>query len=131
MSTPEGQVKDRVKELLAEFKIIPAKSVGKKHMPKFFGWYFMPVKNMLGVAGVPDVIGHYRGHFFSIETKAPGKKPTGLQALQIELIRNSGGKVFVVDGEISLRKVQTWLLGILNNEDEIDPLVAAIPGFFA
>ena len=108
MSTPEGKVKDEVKKLLTKYKIYPAKDAG--NFPKDAeGWYWMPVKNSMGISGIPDVVGHYLGYFFSVETKAPKKKPTGFQALQIAAIAASGGAVFIVDGPESLKEFEVWL----------------------
>lgn len=106
MSTKEGLVKKAVKKLLAEFNIQEAKDAGKRG--DYEGWYFMPGGNGRGVSGIPDFVGHYKGLFFSIETKAPGEEPEGFQALQIKAIKESGGKVFVVDDEQSLLIVQSW-----------------------
>jgi hypothetical protein len=52
-------------------------------------------------------MGHHRGRFFGVEAKAPGKKPTGFQALQIAAIRAAGGMVFVIDGDLS--ELEAWL----------------------
>lgn len=108
-NTPEGRVKEAVKMLLAEFDIHPAAKAGA-FPPDADGWYYMPVQgSSFGVSGVPDFIGHYLGNFFSVETKTPGKKPTGFQKLQIEAIRKSSGVCFVVDGEDRLEKLREWL----------------------
>lgn len=105
--TPEGAVKKSVRALLAEFNIQEARGAGKKG--EYEGWYFMPGGNGRGVSGIPDFMGHYKGLFFSIETKAPGEEPEGFQALQIKSIRESGGMVFVVDGPYELALVRSWL----------------------
>ena len=106
--TPESKIKALVKALLAKYDIRPAKDAGT--FSEAAGWYFFPSQNGLGVKGIPDILGHYHGRFWAIETKAPGKEPTGFQALQIAAIRCSGGAVFVVDGEESLKKFEKWLL---------------------
>lgn len=48
-------------------------------------------------AGLPDLIGCYRGRFFAIEVKAPGKEGTltKRQAAELERIRRRGGIAFV------------------------------------
>jgi len=56
-----------------------------------------------------DVVGCYKGWFFAIEAKAKGKKPTPRQLLCIALMQESGGKVFVIDGEPGLQELRTWL----------------------
>lgn len=80
--TPEGKVKDAIKAFL-------------KSLPGC--WFFMPVSNGMGAHGVPDFIGVYRGRFFAIEAKAPGKEKntTPLQDRVIGLIRAAGGHVVV------------------------------------
>ena len=106
--TPESKVKKLVRLLLYEFSIQEAKDAGVRP-DSWDGWYFMPGQNGYGVKGIPDFIGHYKGFFFSIETKAPGKEPQGFQELQMKAIRESGGAVFMVDGEHSLLHVRLWL----------------------
>jgi len=105
--TPEGKIKALVKALLAKYDIRPAKDAGT--FSEAAGWYFMPGGTGYGTKGIPDILGHYRCRFWAIETKAPGKEPTGFQALQIAAIRCSGGAVFVVDGEESLEKFEEWV----------------------
>lgn len=73
------------------------------------GWFYMPAQNGLGTKGIPDFVGHYKGVFFSIETKAPGRVPTGLQAHIGKTINESGGVWFVVDGAESLKTVESWM----------------------
>lgn len=107
MATPEGRIKDLTKKLLDKYDIQPAAKAGA--FKSAAGWYFMPVQSQYAVKGVPDIIGHFCGAFFGVEVKAPGKTPTGFQALQIDAISCSGGAVFVVDGEESLRAFEEWL----------------------
>lgn len=97
--TPEGKIKDMTKKLLK----------------KYGAWYFMPVSNGLGAHGIPDIICCHMGKFIAIETKAPGKKPTALQALCHEAIRKAWGEVFVVDGEESLKEVEHALFPLQKN----------------
>jgi len=105
--TPEGKIKHLVKALLAKYDIRPAKDAGT--FSSAAGWYFMPGSSGYGTRGVGDFLGHYHGRFWAVETKAPGKEPTGFQALQIAAIRCSGGAVFVVDSAESLKKFGEWL----------------------
>lgn len=89
-NTPEGKVKDKVKGIL-----------------KGYGaYYHMPVQNGMG-APTLDFIGCYYGHFFSIETKAPGKSPTPRQELTIKDMTHAGAAVFVIDGDI--KGLDAWL----------------------
>jgi hypothetical protein len=81
MSTPEGKVKAKVKDVL------------KKH-----GAYsFMPVQTGYGDKTL-DFLCCVNGHFIGIETKAPGKRPGPLQDFAIRRIRAAGGHTFVIDG---------------------------------
>ena len=83
MTTPEGIVKAKVKKILAEFG------------DKIDG--FWPVPSGYGESHL-DYVGCCNGFFISIETKAPGKKPTGRQLLRIQNVRKSGGMAWVIDG---------------------------------
>ena len=106
--TPENKVKAQIKDLLAAYDIQPAAKAGT--FARAAGWYYSAVQGPMSVRGIPDFIGHYRGKFFAVEAKAPGKKPTGFQALQIHSINVSGGVVFVVSDDESLGVLQGWLL---------------------
>lgn len=90
-TTPEGKLKRQVKAFLKEIE----------------AYYYMPVQNGMGVVGVPDIVGCYKGTFFGIETKAPVKNPrppekrwakaTANQQAHILAIREAGGVADVVD----------------------------------
>jgi hypothetical protein len=99
--TPEGKVKEMIK---ARLESVGCLSSGQavKVTHEHSGWFYMPVSNGMGVHGIPDFIGHYRGQFFAVEAKAPGGKPTPLQVIQLHAIDRTGGIWGVVDGEISL-----------------------------
>lgn len=89
--TPEGKVKEKVKQLLKSRGI----------------WYFMPQNIGMGVSGVPDFIcclPQFNGKLLGIETKAPGKLKnlTALQQRQIDLIRAARGWAIVIDDVASL-----------------------------
>ena len=110
--TPEGKVKGQIKKILDAYHIMPAKDAGNPEAEeKAEGWYYMPSATQFGVKGIADFIGHYRGHFWAIEAKAPGKKPTGFQSLQINAVDRSGGAVFVIDGVESLYVFERWVWG--------------------
>lgn len=99
MVTPEGKVKRACTDMLKAYTKV---------------WYFMPVSMGMGKHGVPDIICCVDGMFFSIETKAPGKKPTALQEKCMGEIRKSGGKTFVVSDGVSLLEVKKYIEGVLN-----------------
>lgn len=88
--TPEGKVKAKVKKLL-------------KRYPLYSNW---PVPCGYGVPML-DCVGCFYGLFFSIETKAPGGKPTLRQQQTIEEQRAAGAQVFVIDGDTT--ELEEWL----------------------
>ena len=106
--TPEGQVKKLVKDYLVSIGLIPA-GQAVLATPENTGWFHMPVSNGMGVHGIPDFIGHYKGRFFAIETKTRGKKPTERQEHQLRALSLTGAKAFVVDSEESLERVKEWV----------------------
>lgn len=73
-------------------------------------WTYWPVPTGFGKSPL-DVIGCYRGYFFTVETKAAGKKPTLRQAEEINGVGNAMGKSFVIIGEDSpvLEELRSWL----------------------
>ena len=91
MTTPESKVKAKVSKLLQETEGV---------------YYFMPVQGGYG-ASTLDYLGSHRGRFFAIETKAPGKLPTGRQDTIIDNIMRAGGKVFVISGDTG--PLERWL----------------------
>ena len=110
--TPEGKVNAAIDALLVKYKIYSAAKAGA-FPADAEGWYYKPVQgSAFGVSGIPDYIFFYRGLGGAIEAKAPGKKPTGFQALQIAAIAASGGAVFVIDGEESLKVFETWVRSV-------------------
>lgn len=96
----EADVKKKLKEAL-------------KKVPRF--WYFMPMQNGMGVAGIPDFIGCYRGQFVAIETKRPGRRGEangGLSALQVrirDLIVEAGGKYLTIDDQETIDDFMFWV----------------------
>jgi len=53
-------------------------------------WVKYHTEGRYASAGVPDIIGCYRGRFIALEVKRPGRKPTPLQAATIAAIRKEG-----------------------------------------
>ena len=92
--TPESRTKNRVREVLKKYGV----------------WCFAPVSNGMGVHGIPDIVGVYKGRSIMVECKAPGKKTTPRQDIQIAAIRAAGGTVFIIDGDTCL--LENWLRGI-------------------
>ena len=81
--TPEGKVKEAVKKVMRKHGV----------------WYFMPMQNGFGVVGIPDFICCIDGLFFTVETKAPGKRDntTPIQQRVMREILENGGYAIVVD----------------------------------
>lgn len=95
MTTPEGKVKDKLRKLLA----------------KFDGMYtYWPVPSGYGKTSL-DVLGCYRGRFFIVETKAPGKKPTLRQTTEMQNAERAMGKCFAIAGVDSpvFDELKAWL----------------------
>lgn len=82
-ATPEAKVKAKVKKILDTYG----------------AYYFMPIGGMYSRAGVPDIVGSYRGKFFAIECKAGKGKTTALQDKEIAAINASGAQAIVVNEE--------------------------------
>ena len=59
-------------------------------------------------AGVPDLEVIFHGRHLFFEIKAPGKKPTQLQQIQIDRINEAGGEARVVH---SVKRVEAILMG--------------------
>lgn len=79
--TPEGRVKDKVKEVLA--------TLG--------AYYVMPQTGGFGNSGIPDILCCLNGRFIGIECKANGGKVTRLQQSHLDEIELRGGIAFVID----------------------------------
>jgi hypothetical protein len=93
--TPEGRVKAAVKRLLADPR-------WKDEIMAIW-----PVPSGYGPSLLDCYVCH-RGRFIAIETKAPGKKPTSRQQLDIEAVLRAGGAAFVIDGT-NLRELEDYL----------------------
>ena len=90
--TPEGKVKKKVAEVLK----------------KYDAYYFFPAMGAFGRAGIPDIVGCYRGYYFAVECKAGKGKTTAIQEAEIEKIRQAGGKAFVIN-ENNIDLLETYL----------------------
>lgn len=92
MATPEGKVKNKVKDLLK----------------KYNAYWHCPVQNGMGSPSL-DFICCIRGKYFGIETKAGNKQPTPRQESTINAIQLAGGRAFVVNEESGMDLLETWL----------------------
>jgi hypothetical protein len=91
-STPEGKVKSDIKRVL-------------NSLPDC--WHFSPMMIGYGRKGIPDIIGCYRGMFFAIEVKAPGKidNTTPWQERELAAIHAAGGVDLVLDSAIGVKEI--------------------------
>ena len=102
--TPENKVKKELKKYLDS-------------VPDLF--YYSATAGAYSTAGIPDIMGCYKGRMFGLEVKAPGRRgeknrgASALQILQIQKIRDAGGYAIVFDGEeLDWLSLKGWL----NNE---------------
>lgn len=107
MSRPllEKDIKKMVRRELKKLGIV---STTELPISESTGWYYMPVQSGMGMSKIADFVGQYKGRFFAIETKAPGKKCTGLQELIGKNINTTGGFWCVVDSEKSMKTFLGW-----------------------
>ena len=104
MKTPEGRVKDKVRKVLSAYPSM---------------WKHWPVSMGMGRKTV-DFLGCYRGRFFAIETKAPGKKPTLLQTAELQRVGEAMGKTFVISStdDPELVRLTAWLDNLTETIDD-------------
>lgn len=89
----------------------------KRMLKSYDAYYFMPVQSGYGSSTL-DIIGCHKSRFFSVETKAPGKKLSPRQELVMDVINAAGGVVFVIgeqhlptDNTFSgMAALEAWLL---------------------
>ena len=92
--TPEKKVKTRL----------------KKHLDEMGIYHFSPFQAGMGRAGIPDIIGCYRGMFVAFECKAGKGKTTALQEREINAIRTAKGLAFVIneDNVDNIKELLQW-----------------------
>jgi len=64
-----------------------------KHLRKV-GWFYKASDRFR--AGIPDIIGCYKGRFVALELKVEPNKPTPLQEYELKAIYREGGSAQVV-----------------------------------
>jgi hypothetical protein len=99
MTTPEGKVKTKVKEILERYKI----------------YYFMPVKHLYGRAGIGDFICCVNSKFLSIETKSKDGTVTELQDEDFKNVRKSKGLKLLICSEADLKYLETIIQQIMES----------------
>jgi len=95
MATPEKKVKERARKVLN----------------KLGAYYFFPSSAYGGRNGVPDIVGCYKGKFFGIECKAGKNKPTKLQLLELNKLKDAGGLAIVFTDAMELSDLEELLKG--------------------
>lgn len=100
--TPEHKVKVRVKRILDQYR-----DYLYAHWPVQMG-FGAPTLDCNGSLKPPHL---ENGIPFSIETKAPGKKPTARQIQTMQEMRKGGIKIFVIDGTdvFPYSNLERWL----------------------
>jgi len=73
-------------------------------------WYFKVHGGPFQTAGIPDILGIYRGLGFGIELKTDDGKPTLLQEQTIEQMRAAGGFADIAYGKDGVDKCLKQLL---------------------
>lgn len=91
--TPESRIKTKISALLRSYEDL---------------YYYMPVPMGMGATTV-DYLCCYRGHFFAIEAKAPGRGATAQQEYVLERIQLAGGSWFVINDDASLDALRNML----------------------
>lgn len=77
--TPEGKIQASILRYLREHRI----------------WHFRANAGV-GPSGLPDIIAIYKGYFIGLEVKTPTGRPTELQILMQNSIREAGGHSEIV-----------------------------------
>ena len=81
-------------------------------------WQYWPVSNGMGRHGIPDCLGCYNGHFFSVEAKKPGRRgeenrgASALQMRELQSITDNGGLAWICDGPEEVEGIIDWLKGL-------------------
>jgi hypothetical protein len=122
MATPESKAKAALAAYLISIGCCPAAKALTANSSTT-GWFFSPVPMGRGVAGVHDTILTYRGHFGSIEVKAPGRRGephrgmSAHQHHQERAITLSGAFTMVFDGgEDDWQTLKGWIAEIDSKE---------------
>jgi hypothetical protein len=92
------------------------KEAVKRHLKDMGAYQHWPVQSGFG-APCLDCHGCYKGFYFAVETKRPGKKPTAQQEFTIQQIKDAGGLVYVVDSLEQARAFADHLKSYAENPD--------------
>lgn len=89
--TEEKGFENKIKRWFHSIGIYPAGYGEEKMSAKQIGWYTKIWGGGFQKSGIPDIIACVKGHFVSIEVKASDGRPSALQELNTNRIRDSGG----------------------------------------
>jgi hypothetical protein len=69
-----------------------------KRLSGYAGWWVVTHGGQYQMGGLPDIIGCYKGYFYGLEVKLPGKEYTltERQSYRLKQIRMAGGKAAMV-----------------------------------
>jgi hypothetical protein len=81
MATPESKVKQACVKIFKEHGV----------------YYFFPIMNGMGRAGIPDIICCVKGKFLAVECKAGKGKTTALQDRELAAIQKAHGVALVIN----------------------------------
>jgi hypothetical protein len=87
----EKNFEHKVERFLQGCGIYPAGFPEDKITTTPVGWYFKVWGGGFQKSGIPDLICNIKGHFVAVELKAETGRPSALQKLNTNRIRDSGG----------------------------------------
>lgn len=88
----EKNFEHKVERFLQECRIYPAGFQEDKMIAPANGWYFKVWGGGFQKSGIPDLILNVHGLFIAVELKAEHGRPSELQKLNTNRIRDSGGE---------------------------------------
>jgi Holliday junction resolvase len=107
MAQPEARLSRSIMAALRQRGAFVFKVWGSEHM----------------MAGLPDIIGCYRGQFIAVETKMPGNTTSRRQDFVIDKIRRAGGRVVVA---YSVREALEVLDGVVTPDTHPEALTGEL-----
>ena len=87
----EKQFQLKVEEFFKSNGIYPCGRARKRN-----GWYVKIWGGGFQRVGIPDILACIKGVFVAVELKSPRGKPSALQTLNIDNIRESGGMAYIL-----------------------------------
>lgn len=84
----------------------------RKYLTSIGCWHFSPLMAGFGTSGVPDIIGCYRGRFFGVEVKRPGKMATPIQLRRMAEIELKGGIAVAGTASVVIEQLKTLFANV-------------------